>query len=269
MYFNIHYPAASLGEAPVKSPGLCTISLFKHEDVLTWPEIDPQTGMLASGIELKPGKLLYLLDAIDPTKSFSETEKQAFAGNYMDILVKGNLRGSNAAHILTVGTMKQHEWGIIAKDKNGVTRLIGNQDSGADFLYDYTSGNGSESRKTELTFKWQHPEPAPIYQATAFDIVIGGITITAGCITFIERFEVGAAGSPMNPGDLLYINSLIVNKKVLAIVDGKALPVDDFSGDIDWTGSIDRHIEKAFASNTINFVGGVVAEEKIELYGYN
>lgn len=269
MYFNVHYPSASLTEAPVKSPGLCSIKLFKIEDVLTWPAIDPQTGIISNSIELKPGKVIYLLDAIDQTRAFNETQKEALPGSYHDITVAGSLRGSNAAQVLTIGTLKQHQWGILVKDKSGITRMIGNEDSGADMVINYSSGNGTESRKTEFTFKWQHPQPAPIYSATAFEIIIGGLMIIAGCITFIQRFEVGASGSPMNPGDTLYINSLLVNKKALVIVDGMALPVDDFSGDIDWSTSIDRHIEKAFSSNTVNFVGGVMNAEKIEIYAYN
>lgn len=269
MYQNVYYPVASLTNGPVKSPGVCTIQLFKIEDVDVWPSIDPLTGIISSAITLKAGKFIYVIDAINPSKSFSENQKDSTAGDYFDILVKGSLRGSSAAQILTLGTMRNHQWGIIVPDKNGVTRLIGNEDSGADLVYDYTSGAGTDSRKTELTFKWQHPNQAPIYEADEFDIVIGGLMLTAGCIQFIKRFEVGAPGSPMTSLDLLYINTLLLNKKVLVIVDGLALPVDDFSGDVDWSTSIQRHIEKALASNTINFVGGVVNEEIIEIYAYS
>lgn len=266
MYQNVHYPVAALGEGTVKSPGLCYIQIFRREDVLAWPAFDPETGILASAITLKPGKLIYLLTSIDVTRSFSENQKSGPGGYYFEQTIKASLSGSAAAHHLTIGTLVHHEWGMILKDKNGVFRLIGNEDSGADLLMDYESGKGTESRKTELTFKWQHPQPAPIYAATAFDIIIGGATITAGCITFIEAFEVGATGAPMNEGDTLYIKTAIVNKRVLVLVDGMYLPVDDGSGDIDWTGSLDRRVEKTLASNTINFVGSVVNGEKIYVY---
>lgn len=269
MYHNVHYPVAALGVGVVKSPGLCSIQLFRQEDVLTWPSEDPETGILSSSIVLKEGKLIYLLESIDPSRSFAETQKSSNAGYYFETTVTGSLMGSTAAHHLTIGTLIHHEWGMILRDKNGVTRLIGNQDSGADLLANYTTGQGTESRKTELTFKWQHPQPAPIYTATAFDIIIGGVTITAGCITLVKSFEVGATGSPMNEGDILYINNALVNKKVLVIVDALSLPVDDNSGDIDWTGSIDRHVEKALASNTINFIGSVATGEKIQIYAYS
>lgn len=266
MYHNVHYPVATLSEGNYKAPGVCSVRYFKIEDVLTWPEADPQTGILASAIALKPGKLMYLLGSINPSRVYSETPKDGSAGPYFDMIIKGSLMGSTAAHPLTIGTMLHHQWALIVTDKNGVTRLIGNQDSGADLIPSYSSGQGADSRRTELTFQWQHPQPAPIYSATEFDIIIGGLSISAGCIQFIQRFEVGATASPMADGDTLYVNASIANKKVLVIADRQALPCDDGSGDIDWTGSIDRHIEKTLASNTIAFVGGVVNEEKIEIY---
>lgn len=268
MYHNTYLPVMSLSKAPVKTGGLCKIFFFKIEDVKAWPAIDPLTGIMSASIELKEGAVLYICDTIDQGRSFEENQKDNLAGPYWDIIVKGSLRGSNASNILSTQKMVHHQWGIIAEDRNGVTRLIGNQDSGADFIQNYNSGTLSSSRKTDIAWQWQHPLTAPIYDAEVFEIIIGGIIITAGCITFIKRFEVGAAGSPMNQGDTLYINALLVNKKVLVIVDGMALPVDDFSGDIDWTGSIQRRIEKALASNTINFVGSVVNEEIVELYAY-
>lgn len=268
MYHNVHYPVAALAEGVVKPPGACSIKYFKWEDVLTWPAVDPETGILASAVTLKPGKFLYLCGSINPSRSFEENEKESGAGTYFESTIKGSLMGSSAAQILTLGTLKHHQWGLIVTDKNGVTRLIGNEDAGADIIIDYTSGQGSASRKTELTWKWLHPQPAPIYSAQAFDIIIGGELLSAGCIQYITGFRVGDPGAPMNDGDTIFTNSGIVNKRVLVIVDGVALPVDDFSGDIDWSTSIDRHVEKAQASNTINFVGAVVDEEVIQIYAY-
>lgn len=269
MYHNVHYPIATLANAPVKSPGVCTLKYFKWEDVLTWPDFDPETGVLASSIALKPGKFIYICDAINPSKAFSESQKNSPAGPYLENTVRGSLRGSTAAHFLTIGSMLHHQWGLLVPDKNGVTRLIGNQDTGADLVYDYTTGAGTDSRKTELVWKWEHPQPAPIYTASAFDIIVGGEIITAGSLQLLIRFKVGASGSPMNEGDTLYINEGLKNKNLLILVDGIALPIDDFSGAVDWTGSIQRHVEKALASNTVNFIGSVYTDEIIEIYAFS
>ena len=205
--------------------------------MLLWPAVDPLTGIIDSSVTLKPGTYLYTADAVDQLRGFEEDQKESIAGPYFDISVTATLRGSNAANILTLQKMIHHQWGLIVEDRNRVTRLIGNPDSGADFSQNYNSGTLSNSRKTEVSFKWQHPLTAPIYEADSFEIVLGATTITAGCIQFIKRFEVGATGAPMVQGDELYINALLANKKALVIIDGLAMPVDDFSGSIDWTTS--------------------------------
>lgn len=268
MYQNVHFPVAAFAEAAVKSPGLCSVKIFRIEDVLTWPAFDPLTGMLAASLVFKPGKTIYLLESIDASRIFTENQKLENAGRYFEITVNATLKGSTAAHHLTVGTLIHYQWGMLVADKNGVTRLIGNQDSGAEIISSYTSGQGTDSRKTELTFKWEHPQPAPIYTAAAFDIVIGGIIVTAGALTLLYRFQVGAAGAPMNDGDAILVNEGFKNKNLLILADGTGIPIDDFSGDIDWTGSTQRHAEHAPTSNTINFVGNVVGEEIIEIYAF-
>jgi hypothetical protein len=259
----------SLAKAPVKTGGLCSIKYCKKEEVLTFPEINPETGLIESSLVLKPGGVLYYCAAIDQGRSFEEQHKSSTAGPYFEISVKGNLQGSSAANILSLQKMQHHQWVVIAEDRNGVTRLIGNQDSGADISHSYTTGTVTDSRKTEISFKWQHPLSAPIYTATAFTIIIGGIIITAGCITLLQRFEVGAPGAPMADGDTLLINNGFINKQLLIMADGTGIPIDDLTGAIDWTGSIQRHAEKALAANTINFKGGVREKEIIEIYAFN
>jgi hypothetical protein len=269
LYDNLYMPVTSLPKAPVKSGGLCSIRFFKHEDVLTWPAVDPVTGVCLAAVTLKPGAFQYSAELIDPTRSFEELQKESNAGKFFEMVVKGLLHGSNAANSLATKTMVFHQWGMIIGDRNGISWLIGNQDAGARFIRDYKSGDIRTSRKTELAWRWNHYLGAQVYEAQAFEIILGGLLITAGCIQFIQRFQVGAAGSPMNQGDLLYINGLLANKKVLVVVDGMVLPVDDLSGDVDWSLSIQRRVEKAPASNTINFVGSVVNEEIIEIYAYS
>ena len=269
MFQNIHYPVASFPVGTVKSPGVCSIKYFKREDVLTWPTIDPQTGVINSTVVMKPGKFIYLCESVNPSRAFAESQKDSLAGNHFDITVKGTLSGSAATHPLGVGTMIHHQWGLIVEDKNGVTRLVGSEDAGADFMADYTSGQGTDSRKTELTWKWQHSQPAPIYEANTFSIIIGGLVVTAGCLKKLLQFKVGAAGAPMDASDTTLTNAQFANKRLLILADGVGLPIDYGDGAIDWTGSIERHVEKALASDTCNFIGGVADTETIEIYAWN
>lgn len=274
MYENVYLPVTSLPQAPVKTGGLCSIKYFRWQDVLEWPAINPQTGMMDTSLQMKPGTFIYLCSAIDQDKTFDEEVKNATPGDMVDINVKGTLTGASAANILSLQTMKYNKWGVIADDKNGVTRLIGNEDSGADLFYNYTSNDNGGSRKINLKWNWQHSNPAPIYTAEAFNITIGGVPITAGALQLIMRFRVGYQDAFANPpimvdGDIDLVRAAFINKQLLILADGLGLPIDDDSGDIDWTGSIIRHVHKNLLSDTMSFIGGVVHGETIQIYAWS
>jgi hypothetical protein len=95
-----------------------------------------------------------------------------------------------------------------------------------------------------------------------------GYSVTLG-LKFIERFQVGTPGATMAAGDTTYTNAALVGKKVFVMASNLGLPVDDGSGAIDWTGSPVRRVQKSDAGNQITFVGGVVADEIIEIYTTN
>jgi len=274
MYENVFQPVTTLQKSIIKSSGLCGVKFFRWEDVLEWPAIDPVTGIIASSIQMKPGTSIYLCQAVDHGRTFNEDEKSGPAGNFYDINVNGVIPGNSVPNLLSLQTMAYHKWGLIVDDRNGESRLIGNEDSGASFVQKYTSGDLSTSRTRSLTWEWQHSNPAPVYIAQAFNISIGGIIITVGHLTLIMRFQVGhndAHGNPpiMNDLDTVLIRPAFANKNLLVLADGVGLPVDDGSGDIDWTGLINRHIEKTFAGDTITYVGGVAQNEIIEIYAFS
>lgn len=259
----------SLAKAPVRTGGFCTLKFCKKSDVLTWPEINPATGVMGTALVLKQGGVFYYAELIDQGRGFDEQPKDSLAGLFFEISVNGSLRGSNASNILSIQSMLNQQWILIVADRSGVTRLIGNEDTGASLTYKYDSGSLTNSRKTDISFKWQHPLPAPVYDANAFDIIIGGVIVTAGQLTMLLRFKVGAPGAPMNDGDMLLVNNGLKNKRLLILTDGIGIPIDDFSGDVDWTGSIQRRVEKAFSSNTCNFIGAVKIDEIIEIYAFS
>ena len=73
----------------------------------------------------------------------------------------------------------------------------------------------------------------------------------------------------MNGGDTTLLNAGFANKHLLILADGTGLPVDDLTGAVDWSTSIHRHVEKALASNSVEFIGGVVNNETIEIYAWS
>lgn len=269
MSLNIYKPVQSLQKSPVATGGICSLTIFKIEDVEQWPEPNPQTGIIDAAIQVKPGKSLYIVQAADKGRTFDEELKYDNAGPYLDIQVEAMLAGHNVANMLTLQTSQFHRWGIIVADRNGVYRLVGSHDSGAKLTYKYNTGDASSSRKVNLSFTWQSPLPAPLYQATVFNISIGGITITAGKLTLIQRFRVGDAGAPMNDGDEYLNNAGFAGKNLLILASTQALPCDDGSGSVNYAGSIERRYEKTFSGSQVHFVGGVMKGEIIEIYAFS
>lgn len=266
---NIYKAVQPLQKSPVETGGLCQsapIAYFKIEDVLQWPSVNPATGIISTAIQLKPGKSIFLCQAVDKGRQYDEEEKTDSAGSYMDITVAGSLAGHNTANILTLEAMRFSQWGLIVKDRAGFYRLVGNADAGAKFSYKYSSGDGSGSRKVQLQWNWSNALSAPIYLSQTFNITLGGVVITAGKLTLIQRFKVGAVGAPMVDGDHLLTNAGFANKNLLVLASGLALPCDDGSGDIVFT--IERHYAKTYASDTVDFVGNVNQDEIIEIYAF-
>ncbi|RYZ63038.1 MAG: hypothetical protein EOO14_00375 [Chitinophagaceae bacterium] len=264
---NTYAPLQSLASVAPKTGGLCGITFFKREDVLTWPETDPVTGVLKTAVALKAGRLFYTLQAMEKDRVFSEVMKTGQEGDYFDIQVTGKIGGSNAGLILSLDQMKFHQWGLIVKERTGDQRLVGNADSCAKLTWDYTSGDNESSRLFNLKFSWQHANCAPVYTATAFSIVLGSSTYSVGSLILVQRFKVGEPGAPMADYGTTFTHASLVGKRVLVIVDGMALPCDDGSAQIiDW--GLQRHIQKLISSNTITFVGGVVQNEVIEIYEF-
>jgi hypothetical protein len=270
---NVFIPMQSLQKAPVIEPGgLCSFVIFKKEDVLSWPSKNPLSGYLATTVQLKAGKSFFLVAATDKDRTFTEELKRGPEGPYYEILLTGVLPGNTASNTLSIEQMQFSDWGSIVHDRDGMSRLIGNEDSCAEFNNKYSPADISGSRKRNISFSWQNSLPLPIYSAQGFTISIGGVPVTAGKLTLIMRFQVGRPGAPMNDGDTSLVNAAFANKTLLVLANGIGVPCDDSSGDIDWTAppaAIARHYEKTFAANSMNWVGGVVQDEIIEIYAFS
>lgn len=266
---NIYQGVQSILKADRIMPGgLCRILAFQHEDVLAWPSRNPETSVIDTAVDLKPGKSFYQVIASEKDRTFSEELKRAAEGPYFDIQVTSTVPGNTITTTLSVEAMIYHRWGLILKDRNGEQRLVGDEDSGAEFSFGYSPADITGSRKRQLRFTWQSPLSLPLYLPEAFNINVGGVIVTAGSLQLIQRFRVGDPGAPMVDGQELLNNAGFAGKNLLVIASGIALACDDGTGSIDFTGSIERHYEKTYASATLKFVGGVVNKELIEIYAW-
>lgn len=124
-------------------------------------------------------------------------------------------------------------------------------------------------RENNLPVPVPAQELSPLFHAAAppnVTIVFASGHYVSLRATLVKRFQVGAPGSPMNEGDTVFSHPVLAGRKVLVLVDGLGLPVDDGTGEIDWSSSLVRHIEKTDDSDSLTYVGGVTNKEIHEIY---
>jgi len=163
--YNLYAPIQHLRRVQPAPGGLCLTAFAKWEDVQTWPTANPETGVLETPILLRPGATWYRLNAIDKGRVLSEIDKEDHNGPFIETTVTGELSGDNINILLSIQAMRFHQYVLLVKDRSGVHRLIGDRQAGADFRYDYNSGDSSSNRRRTVQFVWQSPDPAPIYLA--------------------------------------------------------------------------------------------------------
>lgn len=273
MYENQFAAIQNLRKADIIYPGgLCTILFVKIEDVEGWPAADPDNGSLVSNLILKEGAVFYTCQASEKDRYYKEELKNSTPGDYHDIKVNGRMAGNTLENILTRAGMKYHQWILIVKDRDYSIRMIGNEDAGAKFFYNYDSGDRASSRGADVWWQWQHQQTPPIYNATGIvidDTVIpvipppGGGTPPGTVYTLLQRFMVGQPGAPMADGSLTYTNAVLAGKRVLVFV-GNGLKIPEFVTGI----TLERYITKNLSDDFITFNGGVTLNEIIEIYTY-
>lgn len=164
-YQNIYLPVDHLRRINSIAPGGFCYALFaKWESVNNWPEIDPLTGICNTAITLKTGETWYELQLANNLKLYQEVQKTANAGDFISIVISGYLGGSSVNHSLSIRTMVYSNYVIMMEDRDGIIRLIGDQDSGPTLKYTRTSGDIQASRKRPLEFDWETPAGTIIYQ---------------------------------------------------------------------------------------------------------
>lgn len=170
-YQNIYTPLQHIRPPEVNPGGLCWAVITAWENVLQWPQVDPLTGICSTPIVLKEGKTWYDIKLMDRGRAFTENMAVSASGPYWQQQFKGYLGGNNANHTLAAGTMPFHQFVVIFKDRDGLIRFMGDEDSGADILEDYNSGDGGTLRRRNFTFGWESVNPAPIYSGSLDDIL--------------------------------------------------------------------------------------------------
>ncbi len=173
-YGNIFTSVGTLAKPAVNNPGICFIQFARWEDVAIWPDVDPNTGICNTPIQLQPGTQWYLMVAPDNDRSFTEQQQNDSKGDYYKVQVTGYIPGNDEATIQRVAPMPYHDYVLLVKDRDGLIRLIGSPDCGAAFINSYTSGNQGNIRKRTITFNWESVNPCLIYPPPPPSTVVEG-----------------------------------------------------------------------------------------------
>jgi hypothetical protein len=263
MYDNVVQPVQELSAAQRIFPGgVCDIFFTPIENVLTWPVVNPETGGIDDEIILREGTVLHTADFNNPTQRFQEETKKSQAGTHHEFLISATLPGNVNENVLTLGTMLFHRYLVVFKEKNGVWRFLGNEDSGAEISYQYTSGDRDSSRNRNIRITWSHPNPAPIYLGSLTEVPVS--PTGGGSFMLVARFKV-KTGQPMQPGESTYSNSLLEDKYVFMLINREKVPeeVNDMEGE--------QYVEKDLESNTLQLLvdgdpSGVIENDIVEIY---
>lgn len=260
MYENIHIGIQNLRKPDrIKPGGLCKIYFTPRRNIATWPTKNPLTGTITDTVTLKAGATLYIAEATQKERTFTESTNSNAAGDFTEMQVLTSLPGNTVNHILGLSAMMNDEFVLIISDINGEQRLIGTEDAGAKLSWKYTSGDVNTPRYRDLVWKFRHPMPAPVYQGGS--IILDDENFIFASLVFVVRFRVGAPGSPMGEGDNIYTNPLLANGNFIIFSGGKAIhQMSDHSDE--------RYAVKPYASSTIFINGGVYNEEVIEIYKF-
>jgi hypothetical protein len=131
--------------------------------VQAWPKLDPVNGVINDQLVLLPNTILYAAQVTDTGRFLREAGKVGAGGPYVEVQVSGRLVDDTTNNNLSVGAMRFHQFGLLIKERNGLIKLIGDKDSGADLDFDYTSGDGFNARKYNVQWNWESPGRIPIF----------------------------------------------------------------------------------------------------------
>lgn len=163
MFYNSYLDIQHLDKPAIHPGGLCEFFFAKLEDVEIWPQLNPQTSTYTEEVILRAGASWYRCQVIDPERDYKEESKTAEGGPYVDVRLAGFLPDDSPLNTVTIAGMMLHDYVIVLQERNGMRRLIGNEDAGAKFTHSYDSSDGDGTRGRQLVFTFKSTAPSGIY----------------------------------------------------------------------------------------------------------
>lgn len=121
-------------------------------------------GKALTSVVLKPNQYLFEGYGTYESLVFSEKSEENVQGIFFEQLFAGFMPGDSQDHISLMEEMQRNYFILIAKDANGLMRLIGSPANPLSFKADFDS-SGSRSGSRGYNFEFYAPSPfrAPLY----------------------------------------------------------------------------------------------------------
>lgn len=143
--------------------GLTYIYFVPIEDVLYISDINPATGTIGK-VTLAAGKSYYRAFCAISNRSLVENPEDGEGGAYFAIQVNGFLPFQSLDNTLTLSSMHHHQYLVLVYTADGMIRLIGSKERGADFRLNNNSGQTyTDVPGKTISFYWQHSSTAPVF----------------------------------------------------------------------------------------------------------
>ncbi|MGN7786826.1 hypothetical protein ACTJIJ_19995 [Niabella sp. 22666] len=150
---NIYSQISNINKTAPKPGGLCKIQFIAWEQILSWPNLNPYTNTITDDFVFKPGFQVFQLNVAHKDRVFREELKISPQGEYYDQLLACRGAGFNRSNNFILQAMAGGKFVVFFTDKYGDLKILGSQDCGAEFLYNYSSGDSVSTRSVSLQFK--------------------------------------------------------------------------------------------------------------------
>lgn len=129
------------------------------------PDVDPETLVVASALQLVPGKSMLRLKCMSDSIDFKEAVKESSAGTYFEQQCGAIVNLDDSEKSLQLDTLRLHRLVLVLPDKNNRTRILGNKTNGPRLGYELRiEAEVSGKSYYDLRFSGSSEHAAPFYQ---------------------------------------------------------------------------------------------------------
>ena len=151
-------------KAGATNAGISKIEVAAKDWLTEDIKIDFSTGNVKTAISLSTGKSFIELQFAPLSYSFDEKPKTNKSGNSVETTILGKLNDVDDAALLVIETLRYSELIVIATDRKGRKRIVGNQEFGCLFSFsNKQSNNPNGIQDAQITIVYDSEYYSPYY----------------------------------------------------------------------------------------------------------